>query len=329
MANPSPEAAVLDAMLVELEKYVLALPAAPTPPPQLPSSLAIVSVIERSVGLGNRVGTDVRGPFSIAALKGLRLEAVIRYQHWATSAGAADQAIKDLIKLILKERDKLRGFGFLRIALKNSAASENVPGANAWRASVEFEVLYEFPFVDSDGAESLITQIPIEIDSEVDESLMITDEMTRWDNQTAPPLNLRGRLIIGALSALAYVPVPAPDGKVTLTRTFDGAVNPAPIHPDLPALLTAISGSNNPDRQGQFAFATLTAFLAAFSPAGDVFTLGDWEPNNVPDIYVPLALKIDPPIELPGVADRFEISYETAALNHVAVVYLRATPGTT
>lgn len=317
-------------MLVELEKYVLTLPAAPTPPPQLPSSLALVSVIERSVGLGNRVGTDVRGPFSVAALKGLRLEAVVRYQHWATASGNADQAIKDLIKLILGDRDRLRGLGFLRVALKNAAASDNVPAANAWRASVEFEVLYEFPYVDSDGAESLIARIPIGIDGEIDESLTITDEMTRWDDESAPPLNLRGRSSIGGLSALVFIPVPgtAPSGTVTLTRTFDDAVNPTPVHPDLGSLLAAIARPNNPDRQGQFIFPSLTAFLAAFGAAGTNVTLGDWDLNNLPDLYESLAKKIDPPIELPSVADRFEITYETAALNHVAVLYLRATPGT-
>lgn len=329
MASPTPEAALLDAMLLELEKYVLTFPVDPNPPVPPPSSLALVSAIVRSVGLGNRVGTDVRGPFSVAALKGLRVESVVRYQHWAKLPGDADQAIKDLIKLILGDHEKLRGLGFLRVALKNSIASEIVSAINAWRASVEFEVLYEFPFVDSDGADSLIARIPIEIDSEVDESMTITDEMTRWDDESAPPLNLRGRASIGALSVVRYIPGVDPDGTVTLTRTFDGAVNPDPVHPDLASFLGAIARPEDPDRQGQMTFATLTVFLAAFVPAGANFVLGDWDLNNLPDIYQSLALSIDPPIKLPSVADRFEITYETAALNHVAVLYLRATPGTT
>jgi hypothetical protein len=362
--------------------------------------LSLVSVAERAVGLGGRVGTDTRGPFTVSALKGTRLEAVVRYQLWSDTPVGVDAAIQDLATRLLADREVLRAAGFLRLTLKGAGASENVPALNFWRESAEFAVLYEFPYVDADDAESLIGRIPIEINEEFSESMTVTDEMVRWDDQpapppplppSAPPLLLRGALSIGRLSALAFIPGTAPTGTVTLTRTFDGAPGPPPTHPDLPTFLAAITNPVNPAREGRITFASLTAFLAAFSTSfkitrqslenlkaegvpddvlkqlksiqeqevegegeflnllketigdaqttnfkavilkhsGREITLGDWDEDIVPDEYKSLALTINPAIKLPTVADRFEISYETPAFDHVAVVYLRATRGGT
>jgi hypothetical protein len=329
-SEPSLTTRVLEAMLTVLETY---LPPTPLLLPPLPApSLSLVGLQEKAVGLGQRVGTDLRGPFSVAALKGIRLEAVVRYQVWATTLPDADLAIQDLVMRLLGDRDVLRAAGFLRLALNSAGASENV-AENTWRETAEFTVLYEFPFVDSDGADSLIARIPIEIDSEFAESMTVRDEMTRWDNLFAPGLLLRGRLSIGGLSVLAFTPGAGPPGAVMLTRTFDGASGPPPVHPDLPTFLAAITDPDQPAREGQFSFASLTDFLAAFGPAGSVVTLGDWDedlPLHLPDEYQSLALPIQPAIELPSVADRFEITYPiTVPSPNKFVVYLRATRGLT
>ena len=57
---------------------------------------------------------------------------------------------------------------------------------------------------------------------------------------------------------------------------------------------------------------------------GDPVTLGDWDEDLIPDDYDSLELTIAPPIKLPGVADRLEISYGAVAFDEVGVVYLRA-----
>jgi hypothetical protein len=322
-SEPSLTTKVLNAMLTVLKGF---LPPAPVLSPPVPApGLSLVGLQERTVGLGQRVGTDLRGPFSVAALKGIRLEAVVRYQVWANTLPDVELSIQDLIVRLLGDRDALRAAGFLRLALNSTSAGENVE-TDIWRETADFAVLYEFPFVDSDGADSLIAQIPIKLDGELTESLTVSDEMTRWDNLSAPSLALRGRSIIGGLSALAFTPGTVPGGAVTLTRTFDGASGTPPTHPDLPTFLAAVTDPDNPAREGRVSFASLTDFLAAFSAAGDAITLGDWDEDllHTPDSYQSLALPIEPPITLPGVADRFEITYQiTVPSPNAVVVYLR------
>jgi hypothetical protein len=177
----------------------------------------------------------------VAALKGLRLEAVARYQLWAATPTDVEQAINDLITRLLGDRETLRQAGFLRVGLKHTDVSENVFAEDAWRQSVEFEVLFEFPFVDADDAESLIARIPITIKDHFTEATLVTGDLTRWDNESAPSLPLGGTLNIGRLFALAFVPAAAPAGTVTLTRTFEGATGPPPIHPDLPTFFRRAS----------------------------------------------------------------------------------------
>jgi len=323
-SDPLLNAKVLAAMLDVLDNY---LPPNPVLNPPLPDpNLTLVSAAERSVGLGSRVGTNMRGPFTVSAVKGARLEAVVRYQLWSDDPVNVDAAIQDLVTRLLTDREVLRALGFLRLVLKSTGEGQVVPAVNNyWRESVDFEVLYEFPYVDSDDAQSLIASIPINIDDDLATAMTVSDEMARWDNLTAPPLLLRGPLTIGRLSALAFIPGTAPTGKVTLTRTFDGAAGSAPVHPDLPTFLAAIADPHQPPVSGQVVFASLSDFLNAFSPDGTPITLGDWDEDLAADDYDASALAIVPSIKLPRVQDRFEISYETAAFDQIAVVYLRAT----
>lgn len=328
MSSPSPEAAILDALLAELDQYRPQGPVPPAPPAPLPrSSLSLVSVEERTVGLGARVGADTRGPFSVAELKGIRVESVVRYYIFSTTPDAVEVAVQDLTRRLLGDRNALRKAGFLQVSLKDTGATENV-ALNAWRAGVDFEVLYEFPYTDSDGAESLIARIPIDISGQFGESTLVHDEMVRWDNESAPGLALRGPSTIGKLSALRFTPAAVPTGAVKITRTFDGAAGPDPVYPDLASLLADISRPGNPERQGEVTFPSLTEFLDALSLSGGSITLGDWDKDLTPDIYESRALTLDPAVNLPSVEDRLEISYDLTPSNiDFVVVYLRATRG--
>ncbi|MGH9936453.1 MAG: hypothetical protein ACREAM_09415 [Blastocatellia bacterium] len=325
MANGSSTqtAKAIDALIGVLEDF---LPPPPPGPPLPPPTVSLSSVDERGVGLGNRVGQDLRGPFGVATLKGVRLDAVARYQLWAGAPGDVEAASQALITQLLGALDDLRAKGVLRLALKSVSASEEVTGAG-WRQIVEFSVLFEFPYSDTEGAESLIARIPINIDGVFGEQTVVTDEMARWDNEAAPALVLRGRMRIGRLSALAFIPGAAPGGAVTLTRTFDGATGAPTVHPDLPSFLAAVTQPNNPERHSRMSFASLNDFLNEFGPAGDDFTLGDWNTDSAPDIYQSKALAIEPAVELPSATDRFEIAFQNPNFNQVAVVYLRATRG--
>jgi len=302
------------------------LPALPPGSPLPPPTVSLSSVNERGVGLGNRVGQDLRGSFGVATLKGVRLDAVARYQLWADTPGDVEAVSRTLIGQLLGAFDDLRARGVLRLSLKGVSPSEAVTGAGL-RQIVEFSVLFEFPYSDTEGAESLIARIPIEIDSVFGEQTVVTDEMARWDNEAAPALVLRGRTRIGKLSALAFIPGAAPGGSVTLTRAFDGATGAPTSHPDLPSFLAAITQPNNPERHSQTTFASLSDFLNAFVAAGDDFTLGDWNTDGTPDIYQSKALAIEPAIELSNATDRFEIAFQNPNFNQVAVLYLRATSG--
>jgi len=265
MSSPSPLSRTLDAMLNVLDDYI-APPFLAPPPGSLPShNVLLDSVVERTVGLGDRLGTDLRGPFSVAALKGLRVEAVVRYELWGETPADVGPPINDLIQNLLGDRDRLRAAGFLRIALKSTSPSENVFAEDAYRQNVQFEVLFEFPYVDADGAESLIARIPIDMIGEFNETTTVVDEMARWDNESTPTLAVRGPLSIGAFTALAFIPGPDPTGEVTLTRTFDGATGAPGTHSTLPSFVTAVAGNNPAERHAEVTFASLADFIAAIA----------------------------------------------------------------
>jgi hypothetical protein len=395
-SDPSPLSNALDAMLDVLDDFVPPLPQPPPPSPLPPSNVVLASVIERTVGLGSRVGTDVRGPFMVAALKGIRVEAVARYEVWTATPAEVGQAIEDLIKNLLGAREQLRTKGFLRVALKSVGTSENVFAEDAWRQNVDFDVLFEFPYLDADDADSIIARIPINMIGEFNESTLVVDQMARWDNESAPALQLRGPFSIGGLSALAFAGTQA-TGTVRVTRTFDGANGAPTSHPTLNAFVAAVGGETPAERHAEVTFASLSEFLSALASfkvtdealAGmaadgvdptvvdalkaikdkevggeDEFvalleatigvpdttnfkaeilknaatskpvTMGDWDKNNIPDEYQSQQFRVEPSIQLVGVSDRFEITYvdpnfDPIKFDNVAVLYLRATRGST
>jgi hypothetical protein len=314
----------LDAMLKDLKAYFAGLPAAAGALPE--RNVSVVSVVERNVGLGNITGNNKRGGFAATVLKGGRLDAVARFQLWGTGPGEVDAAVEALHKALLTDKDTLLNLkkqGFLRIAAETSSLAEHVAVLNAWRKTTDYRVLYEYSYEDTDGAESLIARIPIHSDPEARnspqrETTTVTDEMVRWDNEATPRLVVRGRLTIGSLSALAFIPATAPTGTVILKRTFDGAVGVMANFPTLNDFLNNAPAT----RHAQVSFASLNDFLAAFKKADEAIELGDWNLDNVPDAYKVLTLALA--IELPTAADRLEVLYQNPAFDQNAVVYLRA-----
>ena len=314
-------------MLAILNNYV---PASTASLPE--SSVSVTTMNERSVGLGNHRGTETRGIFPLIALKGVRLDAVVRFQVWAADPNAAETAMTDLTAQLMADRDVLWTSGILKIALEASPLADFIDSLGAWRKTSEFRVLYEFQYEDTDGAESLITRIPIASDLDVKnsperETTVVTDEMVRWDNETAPTLSVRGPIRIGGLSVLSFVSATVPSGTITLTRTFDGATGVPTAHPTLADFLSAVTQVSSPESHAQITLASLTDFLAAFSSTGDPVTLGDWDLDGVPDSYLARVLNIEPAIRLPRVSDRLEIAYQNVSFDHAAVVYWRIKRG--
>jgi hypothetical protein len=286
------------------------------------ASVSVMSVGERSLALGNLRGTERREPTTMIPLKGGRLDAVVRFAFQAGAQADVETATETLQGRMLAARDALWREGFLRTVAQGAGPAERVPPSGPWRQSIEYQVLYEFHYHELD-AESLIARIPIDIDSVYGESLLVTDEMVRWDNLSASELVVRGPILLRGWSALSYVTLPAPSGAVTVTRTWSGATGAPAVYPNWPAFQAAISDDTAPDRHAQVALASLPDLLSHFTASGDALELGDWDEDSLPDHYSPASLVFIPPVRL----DRGEwvrLAYAEAALDTTAVIYLRA-----
>lgn len=311
-------ASMLDSLIKYLPAPVQALP--------LPT-VSVVKLEEKAVGLGGIRSSDVTGVPGSTMRRGIRLNALTRFQVWAPAANDVDQAIRDLNMLVLGDRANLWAEGFLRLVLEDTPLSMPVgPPDGPWRAHADFRVLYEFDFEDTAGAGSIIAQVPVAINGSVGETMTLTDDMARWDNVSAPKLVERGQKDVAALSMLAFIPQAPPNGKVTMRRTFDGATGNPASYATLAEFLTAISGPN-PRRNATVTFASFNNFMAAFQDTGDSIAVGDWDGDGVADQYRSLVLSLNPAITLAGVKDRFEVTYGATKFNQVAVAYLRANVG--
>lgn len=214
----------LEDMLAVLSPFL------PEPSPPLPApSVTVVSMTERALAVGNRRGTERRGSFAVVELRGGRLEAVVRFQLWGSDPVALDAEAEALHGRLLAARDELWAAGILRMVAEETSPAEHISSLNAWRKTTDYGLLYEFHYSDTDGAESLITRIPIEVDSEYAESTVVTDEMVRWDNQAAPTLEMRGGVRrvfrVGALSILAFLPEGWDGNAVTLSASVGGVAH--------------------------------------------------------------------------------------------------------
>lgn len=318
---------VIDTMLTFLKKY-LPQPLAGLPDPEV----SVVGVRERAVGLSNYIGMDTLAGFPAVTRKGIRLDALVRFQMWSTDPAEIDALITNLDTQLMADRDRLRKNGFLLLSLENSLASDMIFAINAWRRQANYHVLYEYRFQDTDGAESLIARIQVDSTSNGSiapekETTFVTDQMIRWDNTAAQQFVLRGPFYVGGLEALVFVPRAEPGGAITVTRTADGLSGQPVVRATWQDFLAAVAGPNTPDRHSRVTFPSLQDFLDNFSSAGDAIVLGDWDADNVPDSYEPLFLSINPAIQLPTVLDRLEITCQNNIFDQVAVLYMRATTG--
>lgn len=306
------------AMLSALGAYLPA-PGGPLPDP----TVSVASMTERISGLGNSTGRDARGVLGTVDLKALRVDAVVRFQLWANGPAQADAAVTKLNSEIARDIDKLRTGGFLRITLDAAPPPDLITGLSAWRKHADYKALFEFAYESTDGAAALIAKIPIAIDSTLDEKTTVTDRMVRWDNEHADPLVVRGPANIAAMDVLVFVAVAAPTGKVSVQRTFDGAPAPAAAA-TLVDFVAAAGGPNPVDRNVRLLFNTYNDFLNACLSAGSQMSMGDWNNDNVDDVYQPKVMPFSQSIELAHGAERFEVAYENPPFDKVGVLYLRA-----
>ncbi|MDQ3915635.1 MAG: hypothetical protein M3323_09960 [Actinomycetota bacterium] len=309
------------AMLAVLDDYLpAAAPPLPTP------TVGIASLQERSAGLGGRRGSEFTGGLAVAELKAVRVDALVRYLLWAQDFDAAEQQASDVNARLLTDRDDLHAKGVLRLALESVSPADHLARARGWRKGVEYRVLYEHVFVDSDGASSLISRIPI--DSDVDhrdsggyELSLVTDELVRWAGDV-PALVVRGRFTVTGLTVLVTDFAPGPAGAVTITRTHDGAAGPPAPFASPDAFFDMVAGDDPPQRHARLTFAQFSSFENALEPAGEDVTLGDLDGDAQPDLYRQRRLRIDPPIVLEGSRDRVEIAYGDPSFQ--GVCYVRA-----
>lgn len=297
-----------------------------------PAGVSAVCVQERTLGLGNQRGSERRGNFAAVVLKGGRLEGTARFELWGSTPTEVDNRVNLLQGVLLAARDTLWSAGFLKLAAAGASSAEHLQPPNAWRRSVDYTFLYEYHYQDSDGAESLLARIPIHSDLEernspVRETGVVTDRMIRWDDLTAPALEFAATatasLRVSGLASLATLPLGWSGQAVTLARLRRSAPGAPTVYPDLPTFLAAVSHPAAPDHHAQVVFPTVAAFLSAFSNAGASLELGDWDEDGTPDLYEPKTLIFTPPLQLATADDLFRLSYQAAAFDTKAVVYLR------
>lgn len=296
------------------------------------AGVSALSVQERILGLGNQRGSERRGGFAAVALRGGRLQGTARFDLWGSSPAQVDTRVTQLQGALLAAKAALWSAGFLKLAAAGASSAEHLQPPNAWRRSVDYSFLYEYHYQDGDGAESLLARIPIHSDLEelgslVRETGVVTDRMIRWDDLAAPALELAAGATAGVridgLAGLATLPGGWTGQAVTLARLRRSAAAAPTVYPDLTTFLAAVSHPVTPDRHAQVGFPTVAAFLAAFSNAGAALELGDWDEDGTPDLYEPKSLAFTPPLQLASADDLFRLSYQDAALDAKAVIYLR------
>ncbi|HEV3469721.1 MAG TPA: hypothetical protein VG148_10400 [Pyrinomonadaceae bacterium] len=296
MASPSLDQ-VVAAMMDTLDDFFPPAPAGPPPP-----GVSLVSVTEKQVGLGGLRGLETRSPFSTSLLRGVRLDAVVRFQVWGDTPAAADDLMTQQHALLLAAKEQLKVAGFLTVAAQSTSLVNFVGALNFWRKFADYHVLYEFAFQDSGDAGGLIARIPVGIDSVYNEQTVVTDETVRWGDVEAPDLEVRAGVArpfrVRALYVLASLPAGWDGDGVTVSSSVGGV----------------------PQQRG---FASVRDFFNALTPepgtvelGGAVFSAGRLAFPNA---------DFPAPILLARGGDLFRVVYAAPPLNHAdAVVYLRA-----
>jgi hypothetical protein len=328
---PSPDK-VLSDLLALLEAY-LPQHVSPLPAP----SISITNLTERPLAIGNWRGVTNRRQLAEAALKGGRLDAEVCIQLWASNPGETDTIANELHKRFFAARNELWKAGLLRLIAKDSSVPERtrmggIFSGRAWRKTSDYKVLYEFHYEETEGAESILVRIPIHSDFEhynsvIRETTVVTDEIARWDDEGALTLEVSGSSAtfarVAGLTILAYLISGWSGNQVTLARLRRGLTEDPTTYPDLTDFHEAVTRKTDPDRHAQVKFDSIAEFLEAFSLVGDPIALGDWDQDGARDLYQPGSLGFDPPIVLESGDDLMRLSYQNAAFDAKAVVYLR------
>ncbi len=297
-----------EALLALLRPF---LPAGPDP--ARPASVSFVTLAQRSLGLGGRRGLLRSGGLDVAELRGGWLEASVRCELWAASLDALNARVAELQSNLLIAAPALRASGLLQLQLAESSTAETIDGF--WRRALDYQVLYEYRYQDTDGAVSLIARIPIHAQRDLEslELTTVSDHLVRWDDQAAPPLLIQpgpqASLRLLGLHLASFVPGGAPSGTITQTIVRGGET---------------VSTS----------FSSLAAFQALFTPIADTLDLLTIPPPLMPgEVQATRAFQVSrlsfaPPIELRG-ADRFELRFSEPAfaVASPAQVYLQALVG--
>jgi hypothetical protein len=289
-------------------------------------SASVVSVRERGVGVGNYVGHETRAGFVPDEVFGGRVEAGVRLELWAATAGGLGPLTLGVQERLRTRRDLLRQRGFLKLRLADTSLAE-APAGSDWRQTLLLEALFEYQYRDAREAESLIARIPVEMDDPPG-AMVVTGRLARWDELGAPALSIRGPARVGALGLLLFVPAgSALAGSVTVRRTFDGAAGPTDAFTLAQDFADAAGGEAPASRDAELTYVDLAALVVDSQPVDAPLKMGDWDQDSAPDPYEAHVLALDPAVRLESSADRLEVAYQHPALEDPAVVYLRAMPG--
>ncbi len=256
------------------------------------------------------------------------MQAVVRFELWGPSAAAVEADTLTLMASIGAQEVALRAAGFLKIDQESAAPAEFIAGLNTWRKAIEYALLFEYSYEDTDGADSLIAHIPVDLGLDAvslpEEGMVLKDHMVRWDTEAAPTLRLTGPAAPRSISALSFVAGAAPTGQVIITRTSEGAPGLPLDHVSFADFLDAITDPAVSPAHDRFTFASVTTWLAEFSSAGDAIELGDWNTDAVTDAYDASILTFPVPVALADASQRLEIAFENPAFDRSAVLYMQA-----
>jgi hypothetical protein len=305
MRTSPPMDQFLDDMLASLSRY-LQQSSSSLPKP----GVSIVSLKERSLAVGNSRGMQSLASFAVFELKGGRLEAVARYQLWGNDLDALETEMAALHGRLLAAKNELWNDGILRFAAEETSPSEHVPDLNAWRKTADYRVLYEYHYNDTDEAGSLITRIPISIDSQYNEATVVSGEMVRWDNTATPALEVHGKisrsLPVRAIFMLAFLPGVWDGSEVTISVNIGGQLQEKNFKNvrEFREAFEWVKGENWPEVK---TYKTVELGGKTYIPCSLAF------PN--PHFPYPIVFK--------GEDDFFRVSYASPPFDDDAVLYLR------
>jgi hypothetical protein len=326
-AFAAPEGEVAAALAIEgttppidLQPYVNEMLALLSPylpanfPGMPPNSLSLTELRHRSLGLGGRRGIFTLGGMDAGELRGGWLEGVVRFDLWANDLGALNNQVAVLQSQLLADSPALRQSRLLQ--LRHAGTAEHLSDDLATlRKSLDYSVLYEYHYMDTDGAAGLIARVPIHSDVDAipgsEETTEVTDWMVLWSEHEAPVLEVslahHDQVTLRRLLIAAYLPGADPPGTVTQEVRLNGGT----VSTDFDSLSTFL---NN--------------FQLQTEPLTLVYPPFPLEPGETQELhpYQVGELRFATPITLKGGSDLFRIRFSTRSFppGDLSQIYLRA-----